>query len=139
MAWLNGELAQSRRRVGPAWQFRYEVVRVWKRPARDFLSGPLGVAPARYRWPISASRGLPAVVSRHARAHRRGSSTVRSSRSCGLQIYVLMGLRFERALIDNVLSGVMQMEESVTYQAILQGGVERGMEQGIQQGSLRKQ
>ena len=33
-------------------------------------------------------------------------------------------------LVNNVLSGVMQMEESVTYQAILR----RGMEQGIREG-----
>ena len=48
--------------------------------------------------------------------------------------YVLMGLRFERAVIDNVLAGVMQMEESVTYQAILQRGREDGLRQGLQQG-----
>jgi len=44
--------------------------------------------------------------------------------------YILMGLQFEAALIDDVLSGVMQMEESVTYQAILNRGLERGLQEG---------
>jgi predicted transposase YdaD len=48
--------------------------------------------------------------------------------------YVLMGLRFDQALIENVLSGVQQMEESVTYQAILQRGEERGRAQGRVEG-----
>jgi hypothetical protein len=33
-----------------------------------------------------------------------------------------MGLRFEQALVDRLFQGVMNMEESVTYQALLQKG-----------------
>ena len=52
-----------------------------------------------------------------------------------------MGLRYEQALIEQLFSGVMQMEESVTYQAILRrglsDGLERGLQQGLQQGLQR--
>jgi len=36
--------------------------------------------------------------------------------------YILMGLRYEKMLINRLLEGVMDMEESVTYQAILEKG-----------------
>jgi predicted transposase YdaD len=46
--------------------------------------------------------------------------------------YVLMGLRYNQAIADQVLSGVRDMEETVTYQAI----VKRGLQQGMQQGTV---
>src|SRR5438132_13996940 len=36
--------------------------------------------------------------------------------------YILMGLRYEQALVNQLLEGVVAMEESVTYQAILARG-----------------
>src|SRR5262249_52103329 len=44
--------------------------------------------------------------------------------------YVLMGLRYERELIDRLLQGVIEMEESVTYQGILEKGEARGEAKG---------
>jgi hypothetical protein len=40
--------------------------------------------------------------------------------------YILMGLRYQDALIQTLLRGVVNMEESVTYQAILREGEARG-------------
>ena len=40
--------------------------------------------------------------------------------------YILMGLRYEQALIQPLLQGVLAMKESVTYQAILQEGRAEG-------------
>jgi predicted transposase YdaD len=48
--------------------------------------------------------------------------------------YILMGLRYEQALIDRLLQGVRAMEESVTYQAILEKGMEKGLEKGREEG-----
>jgi hypothetical protein len=36
-----------------------------------------------------------------------------------------MGLRYERALVQTLLRGVVSMKESVTYQAIIEEGEER--------------
>jgi hypothetical protein len=41
-------------------------------------------------------------------------------------VEILMGLRYERALIERLLQGVMEMEESVTYQAIIEKGLVQG-------------
>jgi predicted transposase YdaD len=39
---------------------------------------------------------------------------------------VLMGLRYDRALVEQLLQGVRAMKESVTYQAIVEEGVVKG-------------
>jgi hypothetical protein len=49
---------------------------------------------------------------------------------------VLTGLRYERALVEQLLSGVRGMEESVTYQAIVERGVAKGREDGLAKGRL---
>ena len=48
-----------------------------------------------------------------------------------------MGLRYETAWIESLLSGVRQMEESVTYQAIIRRGEKKGREQGLREEALR--
>jgi predicted transposase YdaD len=52
--------------------------------------------------------------------------------------YVLMGLRYPGAETAQLLRGVRAMRESVTFQAILQEGVEKGLQQGLQQGKLQE-
>lgn len=51
---------------------------------------------------------------------------------------ILMGLRYANPLIEQLLEGVIAMEESTVYQAILrkgmQQGLDRGRESGIAQG-----
>jgi hypothetical protein len=45
-----------------------------------------------------------------------------------------MGLIHPKDLTERLLQGVIGMEESVTYQAIIQKGIAQGMAQGITQG-----
>jgi hypothetical protein len=40
--------------------------------------------------------------------------------------YILMGLRYEQALVHELLRGVRTMKESVTYQAIIEEGLAAG-------------
>ncbi len=54
-----------------------------------------------------------------------------------LKTEVLAGLRFERTLIEKLCKEAMdmfQIEQSSTYQMILEKGFEKGVQQGIQQG-----
>ena len=124
---LNGVLA-VRPPVGAGWEFRYEVLRVWRRPAADYLGGPLGLLPLA---PIAdvTEADLPAVVAA-MNARLAGHPDRPLTDRLWTASFILMGLRYEQALIDNLLSGVMQMEESVTYQAILRRGLDDGMRQG---------
>jgi predicted transposase YdaD len=121
--------------VGANWDFRYEVIRVWERDANDFLTAPLGLVPLA---PLARVRAndLPSVV-----AGMRQRIDAQPDRSLAAKLwaatYVLMGLRFDQASVETVLSGVMQMEESVTYQAILRRGEQAGLQQGLQRGSTQ--
>jgi predicted transposase YdaD len=45
-----------------------------------------------------------------------------------------MGLRYEQAMIQALLRGVVTMKESVTYQAILKEGMAEGIAKGIAEG-----
>jgi hypothetical protein len=122
--------------VGAPWAFRYEVVRVWQRAPDEFLRGPLGLLPLA---PLAGVRAgdLPTVVS----GMKARVDTV-PDRALAAKIwaatYVLMGLRFDDALIDNVLEGVMQMEESTTYQAIIRRGRNQGIPLGVRDAVLRQ-
>jgi predicted transposase YdaD len=48
-----------------------------------------------------------------------------------------MGLRYQNALVQTLLRGVVNMEESVTYQAILREGEARGEARGEPKGEAR--
>lgn len=127
MSWVNGSMSFAPP-VGPAWDFRYTVIRVWERPASDFLNGPLGLLPLA---PLAnlGEPELPAVI-----GEMRMRIDKQADRPLAAKLwtatYVLMGLRFNEALINNVLSGVLQMEESVTYQAIMRRGRQEGRQEG---------
>lgn len=114
--------------VGAPWAFRYEVLRVWQRTVEEFLRGPLGLLPLAPLAGVSAT-DLPTIVD--------GMKTRVAAVPDGALVakiwaatYVLLGLRFESAVIDNVLEGVMQMEESTTYQAIIRRGMAAGRAEG---------
>ncbi len=49
-------------------------------------------------------------------------------------VYILMGLRYDQALVQRLLQGVRGMKESVTYQAILQEGKAEGLALGEAKG-----
>src|SRR5438445_12199426 len=52
-------------------------------------------------------------------------------------LYVLLGLRYDRGQIDQLYRGVVGMEESVTYQAILEKGAIVGEARGRREEALR--
>jgi predicted transposase YdaD len=45
-----------------------------------------------------------------------------------------MGLKYDDALTEILLQGVMGMEDSVTYQAMVRRAIEKGMREGLQAG-----
>jgi hypothetical protein len=102
--------------------FRYQVLRVWELPVAELLKGGLATLPLA---PISDVReeDLPGVV---------GQMKVRLD-ACGGALaevlwaatYVLMGLRYKPALVAQLIREVTRMEESATFQAIIEEGALR--------------
>jgi hypothetical protein len=121
---VNGRYQSQFAGQEPHVTFRYQLVRVWQLPTAQLLAGGPGTLPLA---PISAvsEADLPAVIERmkqrldglrpRARAAKLWTAT-----------YVLMGLRYPAALTERLLQGVISMEESSTYQAIVAKGLAKG-------------
>lgn len=109
--------------------FRYQVIRVWELPVQTLLAGGLGRLALA---PVSAvsETELPRVV----REMKQRVARVRDRGRLGrwwTAVYVLMGLRYEETVVDQLLQGVLDMEESTTYQAIIRKGVDTGRTEGL--------
>ena len=98
---------------------RYRCLRVWQVPAEQWLSGGLGLLPLA---PLGDIRpgDLPAIIAQMKK--RLAPTPARLKAELWSAAYILMGVRYERALIQRLLKGVISMKESVTYQAILEEG-----------------
>jgi hypothetical protein len=106
---------------------RYRIVRVWEVPATAWLSGGLGLVPLAPLGSVQKA-DLPAVVARMKRRFDREAPS--QAKELWSAAYILMGLCYEQALIQTLLRGVVNMKESVTYQAILEEGEAIGEAKG---------
>lgn len=125
---IDGRYVRAFPGEAPRIDFRYQVIPVWQLPVAALLKGGLGTLPLA---PISAvtEADLPGVV---AQMKQRVAREARPALAEELwtATYVLMGLRYQDALVHRVLQGVLQMEESVTYQAIIRKGEAKGLVEG---------
>ena len=118
----------------PYLTFRYQVIRVWQLPAESLLAGGLGTLPLAPIGAVTVS-DLPGVID----GLKKKLDAPRYRKLAGplwTAVDVLMGLRYDRALIEQLLQGVRGMKESVTYQAIVEEGVAKGREEGVIKGRL---
>lgn len=109
-------------------------MRVWQLPVESLLTGGFGTLPLA---PISAvtKEQLPGVVAR-MKERLTAPDAPAAAKDLWTAVYVLMGLRYEQPLIHHLLRGVIAMEESVTYQEIVQEGVVKGKVQEARQNLL---
>jgi hypothetical protein len=111
---------------------RYRIVRVWQVPPQQWLAGGLGLVPLAPLGAVEEAE-LPGVIAQMKRRLDREEP----ARQVELwsATYILMGLRYERALVQILLRGVRSMKESVTYQAILEEGEAKGEAKGKLEGT----
>jgi predicted transposase YdaD len=122
---VNYQLVPRRGRLA----FRFEVVRVWQRPAEEWLTGelglvplaPLGRLPAGTR-PATELRGVVDRLLDRIR-HEAPPSEVAAYEAAS---YILTGLRVPQSVVTDLFRGVREMRESSAYQAILEEGREEG-------------
>ena len=129
---LDGDLHRRDPLGEPSVTFRYRVIRVWQRPVDELLRGGLGILPLA---PLAAveREQLPAVVERMAeRLSHEAPPDIASN--LWTATLLLMGLRYDEREARELLRGVRQMRESVTYQAILEEGRVEGREAGREEG-----
>src|SRR5581483_4647154 len=112
--------------------FRYEVVRLWRRPARRLLAAGPGAMPLAVLGRLPAGRatddGLALVVGELDRRFRRMARPAEARRLL-TAAFVLTGLRVDEATARQVFERVTAMRESSTYRGILREGQAEGIQQ----------
>lgn len=114
---------------GPGGQayltFGYRVVRVWTENVETLLTGGLSLLPLAPVANVSPVQ-LPGIIRQmEARVEAEIPDDTEAA-EFWTATYVLLGLRYDKATNARLLQGVRRMKESVTYQAIVEEGVEKG-------------
>ena len=109
----------------PYHTFRYEVVRLWREPLGPLLAGPVGLLPLA---PLTdeAEADLPGVVDHVVRRFRAETDRAEAAKMESAT-FILMGMRYEREFVAQLFQGVNDMEESSTYQLILERGERKAL------------
>lgn len=125
---MNGLVHYAPRPERGSMDFRYEVVRLWERPAEELLAADLGVAPlamlGRLPEELSLEDGLTAVAQRIVERIAKEAPADRAKKLI-TDAYLLTGLRVRREAATKIFRGVRVMHESDTYLAILDEGQEK--------------
>jgi hypothetical protein len=110
--------------------FWYEVFRIWQRPARRLLRCGPGVLPLSVLGAlppdVSAEDGVAGVVDQLCRRLKR-TQDQEVARHVLTSTFVLTGLRLTREQSINVFRRVPAVEDSTTYQYILEQGAVKAM------------
>jgi hypothetical protein len=112
----------------PDVALRYKILRVWQVPAEKWLAGGLGTVPLAPLGEVTQAE-LPQVVARMKERLDREAPPGLAAELWSAA-YILMGMRYDQAVIQTLLQGVVAMKESVTYQAILSEGRAEGRAEG---------
>ena len=89
------------------------MVRVWQKPVEEGLVGGLGTLPLAPLANITEQE-LPGVIAR-MKTRIETEATPEQAGKLWTATNVLMGLRYAAELTQQLLQGVMNMKESVTY------------------------
>ena len=131
---LSGLLEQHGPTVERTIAFNFGVVRVWERSADELLQGGIGTLPLA---PLAAVQPtqLPTLI---ARIDERLSHETdpHVARELWMALNILMDPQY-REQIRELMRGVRQMRESVTYQAIVNEGRTTGRVEGGSKGVLK--
>ncbi len=108
----------------PYLAFEYEVMRLWQIPPETLFKGGIGTLPLLPLSQVTRPE-LPRLIREMSSRFDREAQKSDVD-SLWTDTYVLMGLEYEKAFVNQLLRGVRSMKESVTYQAILEEGREEG-------------
>ncbi len=118
----------------PYLTFRYAVVRLWQESLDVFLNAGPGVAPLALLTDEAAA-DLSIAFTRFRNRLRECGVPDNLERGLLGSAFVLCGLRYSQSQIEYLYRDInMTLEESTTYQLILNKGITQGVAQGINQG-----
>jgi predicted transposase YdaD len=132
-AHLHGLVTYAPRSNRGKMDYQYEVIRMWERPADDFLNGDVSVLPlavlGQLPIGIEVEIGLGGVINQLIDRLQREAAPEQVRRLL-TAAFVLTGLRVPRQTAYQFFQGVRTMRDSDTYMAILEEGLEKGREEG---------
>ncbi len=111
--------------------YNYRVVRLWQEDPEPYLTAGVNLVPLAPLTNI-AEEELPALVQRMA--DRINTEPRPRAAMLWTATYLLLGLRFSNDFASHLLEGVHSMQESTTYQAILNEGRNEGLVEGRNEG-----
>ncbi len=115
-------------------EFRYHVEKVWERSVDYWFQRGSALAPLAMLTDEADHRLEDALDGYRSLIRSENLEGGLTERLLGSS-YVLCGLRYDKTRIQNLFRRFdMLMEESTTYQAILEEGREKGLTQGLNQG-----
>ncbi len=131
---LRGTLDRRPDAQGEGLLLSYRVIRLFDLPVEQLMNSPLATLPLA---PLArgAAAHLPAILE-HLGSRVRREAPPAEALELLVATYTLLGLRYDRSVADQLLRGVREMHESVTYQAIIEEGEARGRVEGEVRGRV---
>src|SRR5438128_1632685 len=121
--------------------FRYDVIQLWQQPVEDLLRSPLSLLPlatlGRLPAKAKATEELTAVVHRII-TRLEGEVDSARFRRLTTAAFVLTGMKVAPDIAQSMFLGAQDMQDSSTYQFILDEGRKEGRIQGVQRTLLRQ-
>lgn len=118
----------------PYLEFRYQVIRVWALPPELLLAGGLATLPLAPIGAVTTDK-LPRIIRRMGERLAAPTATDVAP-ELWTATMILMGLKFEKALIQKLIHEVRGMAESVTIDIFKEwGAMERSRKILLQQGA----
>jgi predicted transposase YdaD len=127
---LNGRYQAMLPGEEPYLTFAYRVIRMWERPAEEFLQGGTVILPLVSLANVAAE-DLPTVI---RQMDQRLTREVEGEDAATLRLAagILAGLRLSSDEVTTLFQEVFRMKESSTYQVILEEGRREGRIQGAE-------
>ncbi len=132
---ITGTLSRSYPNGHIYHRFDFTVIRVWELPSKPLLTGNPGTIPLGFLTDEAAVDLRKCVEETDSQLRRRRvpAKTRNTVMNCA---FILSGLRYNNDQILDAFARIRGVEESTTYQYILERGLKQGLEQGLEQGVL---
>lgn len=109
-------------------EFGYRIIRAWELSAESLLSGGLGTLPLV---PLgNVARGELAGVLDNMQDRLAPGTSSAEQADAWTATFILMGLRYPAEVGLQLLKGIRNMEDSTTYQWLVEQGAAKGEAQG---------
>jgi hypothetical protein len=139
---LASDMTGRYQRVGvtgkPISEFHYHVERVWERPMEFWQERGVALEAAFSLVTDEAGRKLERNVQRFRERLKDSGVDETTEKTLINSSYFMCGLRYNRGVVDEIYRRLnMLLEESTTYQGVLQKGERKGKAKGRIEGARR--